>query len=164
MSIKVCCSDLKKKKVHTGNKFHPLWSSFILIIRYDNVLNKGISCASNKYKTFKGFPCSHFKHADVCATSPHLPFKRITKYSWHNSLWFNCVKKTLFIYDMTTIGRKWAEVFFLLVFCPLFVVPLPFRATNICLPLCFQFKDAYVLYPFSSILSFNLQSLLNSFC
>lgn len=69
-----------------------------------------------------------------------------------------------FLYECTTIGRKWAEVFFLRVFCPLRGAPFPFNATYICLPLCCQLKDAYVLYPFSSILSFSLQSLLNSFC
>lgn len=82
MSIKVYCSDLKKKKKFTlAINSIPFDPACILIIRYNNELNKGISCASNKYKTFKGFPCSHLKHADVCATSLSLPFKRITEYS-----------------------------------------------------------------------------------
>lgn len=69
----------------------PFDAACILIIRYDTELNKSISCASNEYKTFKGFPCSLFKQADVCSISLHLLFKRITKYSWPKSLWFNSI-------------------------------------------------------------------------
>lgn len=67
------------------------------------------------------------------------------------------------IYSGTTMGRKCAAVFFLRVFWPFFGEPLPFKATNICLPLFFHCNEAYVLYPFSSILSFSLQSTPNSF-
>lgn len=73
----------------------PLDPACILIIRYDTKLNKSISRASNEYKTFKGFPCSLFKHADGCTIYLHLLFKKITKHSWHKSLWFNWINKTV---------------------------------------------------------------------
>ena len=91
-SVKFSCRNKKKKKKFTlAITSIPLDPACILIIRYDTELNKSISCASNEYKTFKGFPCSLFKQADVCTIFLHLLFKRITKYSWHKSLWFNCI-------------------------------------------------------------------------
>lgn len=116
-------------------------------------------------KVFKDF--LSFKQADACHAS--LPFEllcswRIPTIPGHRAFGSTAPTSPGCFYECTTIGRKWAEVFFLRVFCPLLGAPFPFKATYICLPLCCQLKDAYVLYPFSSILSFSLQSLLNSFC
>lgn len=96
MFVKFCCRDKIKKKIKLFTlavTYIPIDPAYILIIRYDTELIKSISYASNEYKTFKCFSCSLFKQADVCTISLYLLFNKITEYSWHKSLWFNCINR-----------------------------------------------------------------------
>lgn len=124
-----------------GNNFHPTRSAYILVITHDTELMKRTPYVSMSTKTSKGF--LSFKQADICNVFLPLSYclREEHRYSWSKSLWF-CIHEHVVVYECTTIGRKWAEVFFLRVFCPLLGAPFPFSATYICLPLCCQLKDA----------------------
>lgn len=132
-----------------GN-FHPHLSRLYLgykAWRNDTELVKRTSYVSSEYKNIQRLPSflPSFKQAELSAMS--LPFElqssvRILSLSCQRVIGFTASTNGAFFYEWTTMGRKWAEVFFLLVFCPLLGAPFPFNATYICLPLCCQLKDA----------------------
>lgn len=108
----------------------------------DTELVRRTSYVSSEYKNIQSL--SSFKQTELRAMS--LPFElqssvRVLSLSGQRVIGCTAYTNSVF-YVLIITGRKWAEVFFLLVFCPLRGAPFPFNATYICLPLCCQLKDA----------------------
>lgn len=128
------------------DNFHPNLTCLYLDYKAwhnDTELVKRTLYVSSEYKNIQSLPS--FKQAEFRAMS--LPFElqssvRIPSLSVQRVIGCTASTNSVFFYVWIVMGRKWAEVFFLLVFCPLLGAPFPFNATYICLPLCCQLKDA----------------------